>query len=52
MDQKRTAILVVLDGLGDRPVIKLGGLTPLQAAKTPNLDQLAAEGQTGLMYVI
>ncbi|MHA1483829.1 MAG: 2,3-bisphosphoglycerate-independent phosphoglycerate mutase [Candidatus Thorarchaeota archaeon] len=52
MDQKRTAILVVLDGLGDRPVIELGGLTPLQAAKTPNLDQLAAEGQTGLMYVI
>ena len=38
------AILVVMDGLGDRPVRELGDLTPLEAAHTPNLDVLAARG--------
>jgi len=52
MTTKKRAVLVVLDGLGDRAVPKLDGLTPLEAADTPNLDRLAAEGQTGLMDVI
>ncbi len=52
MSDKRTAVLVVMDGLGDRPVQELGGKTPLQAAKTPNFDRLATEGQNGLMNVI
>ena len=26
------AMLIVMDGLGDRPVRELGGLTPLEAA--------------------
>ncbi|NWF95453.1 MAG: 2,3-bisphosphoglycerate-independent phosphoglycerate mutase [Candidatus Thorarchaeota archaeon] len=52
MTAKRTAVLVVMDGLGDRPVKELGGRTPLQAAKKPNLDRLAKEGQNGLMNVI
>lgn len=52
MSDKRTAVLVVMDGLGDRPVQELGGKTPLQAAKTPTFDRLAAEGQNGLMNVI
>jgi 2,3-bisphosphoglycerate-independent phosphoglycerate mutase len=43
------AMLIVMDGLGDRPVKELGGLTPLEAAHTPNLDGLAARGITGLM---
>lgn len=30
--------------MGDRPVDSLGGLTPLQKARTPNLDRLAREG--------
>ncbi len=40
-------ILLVLDGLGGLPV-KPGGPTELEAAKTPNLDRLAAEGIVGL----
>ncbi len=41
-------LLLVVDGLADRPIRALGGRTPLQAAKTPTLDRLAREGQTGL----
>lgn len=40
-------LLCVLDGLGDIPVPALGGRTPLEAALTPNLDSLAAEGALG-----
>jgi 2,3-bisphosphoglycerate-independent phosphoglycerate mutase len=43
-------ILLILDGIADRPWPSLGGLTPLQAAATPNLDRLAAGGQTGLLH--
>ena len=41
-------LLVIIDGLADRPVRALGGRTPLQAAETPTLDRLAKEGQCGL----
>lgn len=43
-------ILLVLDGLGDRPIHALGDLTPLEAAHTPSLDALAAMGECGLMH--
>jgi 2,3-bisphosphoglycerate-independent phosphoglycerate mutase len=52
MADKQTAILVIMDGLGDRPTPKLGNKTPLEYAKTPTFDRLAKEGQTGLMNVI
>jgi len=42
-------ILVVIDGLGDRPISQLGNKTPLEAAKTPNLDFLARDGIGGLV---
>lgn len=42
--------MVLLDGLADRRWPELGGKTPLEAAKTPNLDRLAARGLTGLMH--
>jgi len=43
------ALLLIGDGLGDRAVPDLGGKTPLEAAHTPTLDALAAEGESGLM---
>jgi 2,3-bisphosphoglycerate-independent phosphoglycerate mutase len=46
------AMLVVMDGLGDRPIEALGGLTPLEAAHTPHLDALADRGVTGLMNAL
>ncbi|MFQ5883343.1 MAG: 2,3-bisphosphoglycerate-independent phosphoglycerate mutase [Candidatus Methylomirabilales bacterium] len=41
-------VLLVLDGLGGLPA-EPGGLTALEAARTPNLDALAARGVTGLV---
>lgn len=46
------AILIVCDGLGDRPIKELGGKTPLEGAKTPNLDRLAREGICGLVHTL
>ena len=43
-------LLIIFDGLGDRPAPELGGKTPLEAAHTPNLDRLAREGITGLLH--
>ena len=31
-------LLIVIDGLGDEPISQLKNQTPLEAAKTPNLD--------------
>jgi 2,3-bisphosphoglycerate-independent phosphoglycerate mutase len=52
MTEKYTAVLLILDGLGDRVVKELGDKTPLQAAKCPTFDKLTADGQTGLLNVI
>ncbi|MEK7476168.1 MAG: cofactor-independent phosphoglycerate mutase [Candidatus Coatesbacteria bacterium] len=41
--------LIVPDGAADRPLAELGGKTPLQVAKTPNLDRLVREGSIGLV---
>ncbi len=43
------AIIFILDGVGDRPVPELGGKTPLEVARKPNMDYIAANGMTGLM---
>ncbi|MBN1255909.1 MAG: 2,3-bisphosphoglycerate-independent phosphoglycerate mutase [Deltaproteobacteria bacterium] len=43
-------ILVILDGLGDRAHSVLKNRTPLQAAHTPHLDQLATMGMNGLYH--
>lgn len=45
-------IYVVIDGMGDLPIEELGNRTPLDAAKTPNMDFLAKNGKTGLMYTV
>ncbi len=45
-------LLIILDGLADRQVVKLGRKTPLEAALTPNLDSLAKNSINGVMYPI
>ena len=39
--------LVIPDGVADEPQPELGGLTPLQAAKIPNMDEVARAGMVG-----
>jgi 2,3-bisphosphoglycerate-independent phosphoglycerate mutase len=45
-------VVLLLDGLGDRAHASLGGRTANEAARTPNLDALAAGGSTGILYAI
>lgn len=47
---KDRALWVILDGLGDRSCPSLEGKTPLEAAVTPAMDRLAAEGCCGLHH--
>ena len=58
----RPIILVVPDGAGDRPHASIAGpvpgdptgavraRTPIEAARTPNLDAFAALGRSGILY--
>ncbi len=39
--------IVIPDGCADEPQEALGGKTPLQAAHTPNMDAIAADGIVG-----
>lgn len=43
-------ILVLLDGVGDRSYPELDNRTPLEAARKPNMDRLAAMGGNGLYH--
>jgi 2,3-bisphosphoglycerate-independent phosphoglycerate mutase len=45
-------VLIILDGLSDRPGPAGTPPTPLEAARTPNLDRLAAEGEVGRVMII
>ena len=40
-------VLIIGDGMADNPVPELGGLTPLEYAKTPAMDALANAGLFG-----
>jgi 2,3-bisphosphoglycerate-independent phosphoglycerate mutase len=44
--------IFLLDGLGDRAHEVLGGLTGNEAATTPNLDRLCADGSCGVLYSV
>src|SRR5262245_47606593 len=41
-------VVIVGDGMADEPIAELGGKTPLEVARTPNLDRMAARGILGL----
>ena len=47
-DDRTPMILITFDGLGDRPSDELNGQTPLEAANTPNLDELTRIGVSGI----
>ncbi|MCA9129838.1 MAG: cofactor-independent phosphoglycerate mutase [Planctomycetales bacterium] len=40
-------VIIIPDGCSDQPIEQLGNQTPLQAAKVPNMDRVAAAGLVG-----
>lgn len=45
-------VVLLGDGMSDEKIEKLGGKTPLQVAKTPNLDYMAKRGTLGLARTV
>ncbi len=45
-------IILVGDGMGDRPIAELGGKTPLAHAKTPAMDRIASQGELCLVRTV
>jgi 2,3-bisphosphoglycerate-independent phosphoglycerate mutase len=45
-------VVIIGDGMADRPVRELNGKTPLQKAFTPHMDRLAREGIIGKVRTI
>jgi 2,3-bisphosphoglycerate-independent phosphoglycerate mutase len=45
-------VIIQGDGMPDHPVPELGNRTPLEAARTPNMDEIAKRGVFGLVKTI
>lgn len=45
-------VIVLGDGMADRPIDELGGKTPLEYARTPQMDALAEAGEIGMVHTI
>lgn len=45
-------IVILGDGMADRPIEVLGNETPLAYAKTPMMDELAAKGEIGMIHTV
>jgi 2,3-bisphosphoglycerate-independent phosphoglycerate mutase len=44
--------IIIPDGAADEPLAELGGRTPLEAAATPNMDEVARVGRQGLARTV
>ena len=45
-------VIVLGDGMADRPIDELGGKTPIEYAETPMLDKLSKVSEVGLVHTI
>lgn len=45
-------LVLLCDGMADRPFEALGGKTPMQLAKKPNMDKLAAVSELGMCKTV
>ena len=52
LESSSRIVLIVLDGVGDLPSAAHGGRTPLEAARTPNLDALAPAASQGRLVPV
>jgi 2,3-bisphosphoglycerate-independent phosphoglycerate mutase len=48
----RHLFYILLDGVGDRPIKELGNKTPLEYAYHPNMDYIAKNGVSGMVYTV
>ncbi|GAB4367027.1 MAG: cofactor-independent phosphoglycerate mutase [Deltaproteobacteria bacterium] len=48
----RKYVILIGDGMADWPIPALGGKTPLEAARKPNMDFMASEGALGMVQVV
>ncbi|HOD66707.1 MAG TPA: 2,3-bisphosphoglycerate-independent phosphoglycerate mutase [candidate division Zixibacteria bacterium] len=48
----KRVVLLVCDGLADRPIKEFGYKSPLEAARTPHLDRLAKESVCGMVHTL
>ena len=46
------AIIFLADGMADSPLDELGGMTPLEYAKTPAMDSIAQRGASGTFLTL
>jgi len=44
--------ILVGDGMSDHPISELGGKTPLEVAKIPNMNEIAKAGKIGLVKTV
>lgn len=44
-------LVLLIDGMADLPIEKLDGKTPLEAAQTPCMDELASKSELGIVHV-
>ena len=49
---KQKYIILVGDGMGDYPLEELDGKTPLEVARTPNMDRLVPQGRLGMVRTV
>ena len=49
---KKKYCIILGDGMADEPLSELSGMTPLEAAHTPNMDHIAREGAMGLLKTV
>lgn len=45
-------IVILCDGMADEPLEELGGRTPLEAARTENMDRLAGSSEIGMVQTV
>jgi 2,3-bisphosphoglycerate-independent phosphoglycerate mutase len=45
-------IIILADGMSDYPIARLGGKTPLMAARTPAIDGLCAQSRCGRLITV
>ena len=45
-------LIILGDGMADRPIESLNGKTPLEYANTPMMDELASKGEIGMVHTI